>query len=574
MLEQIVLSKILFTPEKFEEYSKELKADTFWAIGHKNLYEAMLSLNEKGSPLDEEFLKKELIKKHKFDEKIILDLMGTIAPNYIVDYIVELQDLHIGRDIHDATIKFQHGEIDPIRLSSLIEKAKNIYKKVETKREEKKEYKHLTPFMKSLLGDLKSINNYPDGMVFSVMLASMAGLIGARAKITNGVNITVFPVIWSMIVAPSSLAAKSTLYNLTKELLFGDIQNKYYDEYEEEKVNYRTIYKGYLALPKEEKLQTDEPEEPTLKQIIFHAGGTPEAKIKSLHNNPKGGVVFYDEMKAELEKGNSNEEYKALKTSLFDGSTFHKELVKGGTMILRTPILSEVGLITEKWLLDATHKNDIASGYMARYLFSVHPKQDFQPLQIREINIDKNKYAHVGELIIDIFKDKDEPILFNLTANARKKYVEWFNEYSKDAFYTETEEEIASSVRLGTYVLKFMLISYIFNNAYKKIDVVGSDNMLHIGEEYFYEAVEIMSVFRDGSDKLLKLFAEANKLNFKIDDFAMKLYKKIEKSTEKKITRSQAVNTRGINKEKVEHLIQTGMLLSTKIEKTEYLSKP
>ena len=119
-----------------------------------------------------------------------------------------------------------------------------------------------------------------------------------------------------------------------------------------------------------------------------------------------------------------------------------------------------------------------------------------------------------------------------------------------------------------------MLISYIFNNTYKKIDVVGSDNMLNIGEEYFYEAVEIMTIFREGSDKLLKLFADANKLNFKIDDFAMKLYKKIEKSKDRKITRSQAVNTRGINKEKIEHLIETGMLLSTKVEKTEYLSKP
>jgi hypothetical protein len=572
--EQAVLSSLFYEPQKLEKYKTELSPEIFFPLGHQNIYKAMLALDEKNMPIEEEFIKKEMTKKGTFDEDLLLQVMVKTPSNYIVNYIKELQELHIKRKIYDATIQFQHGEIDHIKLSSLIAKANSLYKKEEESKLTQREYEHLTPFMRDLFYELKSINDYPDGMVFSVMLASMAGLIGARAKITNTKNITVFPVIWSMIVAPSSLAAKSTLYKFTKECIFGDIQNRYYDEYEEEKINYKTLYKGYMALPKEEKLQTDEPEEPVLKQIIFHAGGTPEAKIKSLYHNPKGGVVFYDEMKSELEKGNSNEEYKALKTSLFDGSVFHKELVKGGTMILRTPILSEVGLITEKWLLDATHKNDIASGYMARYLFSVHPKLDFKPLQIKDIHINKEKYAQAGEFILNMFEKYDEPIEFRLSQNVVKKYIEWFNTYSYDAFYTETEEEIASSVRLGTYVLKFMLISYIFNNAYKKIDILASDNMLEIPDEYFYEALEIMQIFREGSDKLLSLFDKENKLNYKIDDYVKKIYKKIEKAPGGKIKRSAAINTRGLNKEKIDHLIATGMLVSTKVDRTEYLSKP
>jgi len=572
--EQAVLNYLLFNPEKFAEYKNEISESTFFPMGHKDIYRVMRMLNERDMPIDEEFIKRELSKEGKFNDKVMLDIMIVTSNHYIVNYIKELQELHVKREIHEVTVKFQHGEIDTTKLSSLIEKAKNIYKQEEVSKSQERKYKHITPFMKSLFYDLKATNDYPDGMVWSVMLASMAGLIGARAKITNTKNITVFPVVWAMIVAPSSLAAKSTLYNYTKDCIFGDIQKNYYDEYEDEKLNYKTLYKGYMALPKEEKLQTDEPEEPVLKQIIFHAGGTPEAKIKSLSHNPKGGVVYYDEMKAELEKGNSNEEYKALKTSLFDGSIFHKELVKGGTMILRTPILSEVGLITEKWLLDATHKNDIASGYMARYLFSVHPKSDFKPLQIRDMNIDKERYSEVGKFIMDMFKEENEPIEFRLSKNIVHKYINWFNEYSKTSYHTETEEEIASSVRLGTYVLKFMLISYIFNNADKKLDVVASDNKLEIGEEYLDEAIEIMQIFREGSDKLLNLFEGANKLNYKIDDSAMKVYKKIDKSDERKIARSAAINIRGLNKDKIDRLIETGMLIATKIDRTEYLSKP
>ncbi len=573
LAEQAVLSYLLFNPDQFEKYKKDINKEMFFPKTHQDIYSVMLELHEDDKPIDEELIKNRLLKRGEFNEAVMLGIMTNSTNNYIVKYIKELQSLHIKKVVHEATVKFQRGDIEADKLASLIAQAKELYKINEVEIAHQREYEHLTPFVKELFYDLKAVNDYPDGMVWSVMLASMAGLIGARAKVTNGKNVTVFPVVWAMIVAPSSLGAKSTLYKTTRECIFGDLQNKYYDEYEEAKKDYKTLYKGYMALPKEEKLQTDEPEEPICKQVIFHAGGTPEAKIKSLHNNPKGGVVYYDEMKAELEKGNSNEEYKALKTSLFDGSTFHKELVKGGTMILRTPILSEVGLITDKWLLDATHKNDVASGYMARYLFSVHPKYDFQPLQIRDININKEKYSSVGEFIIDIFKEHDEPITFKLSERAQKRYIEWFNEYSYTSFHTETDEEIASSIRLGTYVLKFMLISYIFNMAYKKIDIVASD-MLTIGEEYLDEAIELMNIFREGSDKLLKLFEGANKLNYKIDDAVKKIYDNIEKSEKRKITRSQALNTRGVNKQKLDHLIGTGMLISSKDERTEYLSKP
>jgi hypothetical protein len=572
-VEKTVLSTLLFSPEKLNEYKKELEPNIFWLVSHRDIYETMLHLHDREIPIDEEFIKRELEKQNKFNPDIMIEVISANATSSSMQYIKELQELHIKREIHDATIRFQHGEIDHVKLSSIIEKSKNIYAKSDVQQATKQEYKYLTPFMNSLLYELKEINNYPDSMVWSVMLASMAGLIGARAKVTNGVNVTVFPVVWAMIVAPSSLAAKSTLYNATKECIFGDMQKKFYDEYREEKANYKHIHKGYMALPKEEKLQEDEPEPPTLKQIIFAPGGTPEAKIKNLEHNPHGGVVYFDEMKAELEKANANQEYKALKTSMFDGAPYHKELVNSGTIILDNPVLSEVGLITDKWLLEATHKNDVASGFMARYLFSVNPKTDFEPLQIRRYTLDKEKYSKVSEFVLEMFSRCEDPLMFRLSNEAMHKYENWFNEYSKTSYHTETDEEIASSVRLSTYVLKFMLISYIFNNAYNKLDVVAS-NMFTIGVEYFDEALEIMEIFRQGSDKVLSLFDSSNKLNYKIEDYAMKIYKKIDKSESRKITRSEANNIRGVNKQKIDHLIETGMLISTKTDRTEYLSKP
>jgi len=573
--EQTILSSLLDRPEKFDELSKELSVEIFWLASHKDIYKAMLELNQQGKPLDEDFIRKVLAKDEKSYDDVLLHIIATTSPHYIVNYIKELQELHRHRDINDATMKFQHGAIDSTKLSSLIEIAKKLYTTEDVQQSIVYEYKHLTPFMKSLLGDLKSINDYPDSMVWSVMLPSMAGLIGARAKITNGINLTVPPVIWSMIVAPSSLAAKSTLYRMSKKCIFGDMQKDFYAEYEEKRVDFKTLHKGYLALPKEEKLQTDEPEPPTLEQIVFHAGGTPEAKIKSLQHNPNGGVVYYDEMKAELEVTNANQAYKALKTSIFDGETYHKELVNGGTIILHSPILSEVGLITKPWLLEVAQKNDIASGFMARYLFSVNSRQDFKPLQIDSaFEIDTEKYSKVGRFIIDMFENCEETTIFKLSDEARDKHKDWFNEYSNNVYDTETDEEATASYRLSTYVLKFMLISYIFNNSQKLIDVVASDNMLTIGVEYFDEALEIMELFRNESHKLLQLFEGSNKLNFKLDGIAVKIHNKIESTKDKRITRSTATNIRGLDARKVDYLISTGMLASHKVDRTTYITKP
>lgn len=573
--EQAVINTLIFEPKNYSKYKDMLEADMFFMASHKDIYKAIEQLDLKDKPIDEEFIKKELVIQGKFNPDVLLNILSKNPHHYIVNYIKELQELHRKRVANEATLHYRNGEIDLQKLISLTTSAKNMYVKEETQKTTKNEYKHITPFMKSLLNDLKNINDYPDSMVWSVMLPSMAGLIGARAKITNGINLTVPPVIWSMIVAPSSLAAKSTLYRIAKDCIFGDMQKEFYSEYEERKIDYKTLHKGYLALPKEEKLQTDEPEPPTLEQIVFHAGGTPEAKIKSLEHNPNGGVVYYDEMKAELELTNANQAYKALKTSIFDGETYHKELVNGGTIILHSPILSEVGLITKPWLLEVAQKNDIASGFMARYLFSVNSRHDFRPLRIdSQFHIDTQKYSKVGEFIIKMFENCEETIIFKLSDKAREKHTEWFNEYSKTVYDTETDEEATASYRLSTYVLKFMLISYIFNNAQNLLDVVASDNMLIIGEEYFDEALEIMELFRNESHKLLQLFESSNKLNFKIDDNAVKIYKKIDKADGKKITRSVANNIRGIDKQKIDYLIDTGMIISNRMDRTEFLSKP
>jgi len=573
--EKTLLSSFLFEPIKFEKNKYFLNPKTFYLPAHSEIFITMEELLKNDMPIDEELIKKQLVKRKKFDEQIMLEIMSANPISNIDSYIKELQELHTQRETQLLALKLQHAELSIVDFKIALGKIENLYK-IEEKPEAQLydiDFKKLSPFLGNIVQDLMKINNYPPSMVLSTVLSSMAGLIGARAKITNGVNLTVFPVVWSMIVAPSSVSAKSTLFRFSKKCIFNDMQNELFDKYEEDLESYKEEVKRYQSLPKEDKMRKSKPDRPFPKLLIFANDGTPEAKIMSLSRNQNGGVVYYDEMKAELERSNNDPRYKALKTSIFDGELYHKELVKdGGTFILRNPVLSEIGLITEQWLLESVQKNDIASGFMARYLFSYNTRADFKPLQINKFMIDCEAYSNVGKYIIEMLGiDRKEPLLFTLSAAAQKYYIKWFNDFSRTAFAVETDEEITASYRLSTYVLKFALIIYVFNSAYQKLDIVAS-NMMEVSEECIKSAIYLMELFQNENHKILNLFERNKKLNFKIDDTTIKLQKKIRATDEKMLSKSEAQNgVRGLTAKRLDELVEQGFFKLIKLDRKTYV---
>lgn len=574
--ERVILNSFIFEYKLFDKFKNLLRPETFFIKSHQDIFLIMLQLDKKEKPIDEEFINSTLKLNNMQYEKELLEILTCNPVRNLQTYINELHSLHVKRDITQLTLELQHNKITISEFKNKLNKTENLYtQEVKENISIKVDFKKLSPFLSDIIQDLIKINNYPASMVCSTVLSSMAGLIGARAKITNNINITVYPVIWSMIVAPSSISAKSTLFKFTKKCIFDDMQNELFDEYENNLIKWKEDIKNYQSMAKEDKQRESEPERPRAKLLIFANDGTPEAKIMSLSNNKNGGIVFYDEMKAELERSNNDPRYKALKTSIFDGEVYHKELVKdGSTFILRNPVLSEVGLITEQWLIESVQKNDIASGFMARYLFSYNTRADFKPLQINKFMINCQKYSDVGRFVINMLDiDRKEAVVFRLSSQAEAYYIKWFNDFSRTAYEVETDEEITASYRLSTYVLKFALITTIFDNAYKKLDIVAS-NLLEIDIKCIKSSIYLMELFQEENFKILNLFERNRKLNFKIDNVSVKLQKKIRAAQDKKLSKTEATNgIRGLTKEKLEDLINQGLFKLEKIERTTYITE-
>lgn len=86
--ERSILSSIIFEPQIFEDIN--VKAHDFYLPSHISIFSAMESLHKKDMPIDEEFIKKELIKDKAFDEQVILDIMSMNPISNVKPYVSEI----------------------------------------------------------------------------------------------------------------------------------------------------------------------------------------------------------------------------------------------------------------------------------------------------------------------------------------------------------------------------------------------------------------------------------------------------------------------------------------------------
>ncbi len=90
--ERSVLSSILFDPVTFEELGSLLSSDDFYLPAHQNIFLSMSYLTEVNKPIDEEFIKKDLMQKNCFDADTFLAVMMSNPISNTKAYVDEIVD--------------------------------------------------------------------------------------------------------------------------------------------------------------------------------------------------------------------------------------------------------------------------------------------------------------------------------------------------------------------------------------------------------------------------------------------------------------------------------------------------
>ncbi len=110
--ERSILSSIVFEPSQFDELSVALKVDDFYLPAHQEIFNAMMLLLQKDQPIDEEFIKKELIKAKKFDEQVMLEILAANPISNTQAYVDEVKDKSLKRHLLTLTTEIKRVTVE------------------------------------------------------------------------------------------------------------------------------------------------------------------------------------------------------------------------------------------------------------------------------------------------------------------------------------------------------------------------------------------------------------------------------------------------------------------------------
>ncbi|MDR3162772.1 MAG: replicative DNA helicase [Helicobacteraceae bacterium] len=117
-LERAILSTIIFEPKSFDSAAALIKPEHFYFAPHQMIYSAIVTLAANQSPIDEEFIRKQLAKEDRLNEEALLDVLATSPLSNLLAYIEELTELHIKRELVDLTVEIRRAIYDE-RLDSI-----------------------------------------------------------------------------------------------------------------------------------------------------------------------------------------------------------------------------------------------------------------------------------------------------------------------------------------------------------------------------------------------------------------------------------------------------------------------
>jgi replicative DNA helicase len=106
-IERSVLSSIIFEPSYYSDAAERLTSRDFYLPAHQAIFAAMSEMSAEQIPIDEEFLRKRLIKASRYDEEIMLDILGTTPLSNTYAYIDEIKELALKREIIKLTTEIK-----------------------------------------------------------------------------------------------------------------------------------------------------------------------------------------------------------------------------------------------------------------------------------------------------------------------------------------------------------------------------------------------------------------------------------------------------------------------------------
>jgi len=231
----------------------------------------------------------------------------------------------------------------------------------------------------------------------------------------------IFPHLWLILLAPSSLYHKSSALGVGHRLL--------------------------------NRVSED---------LVYPTEFSPEELLRIIQDQPSGAFFFYEFMSfaTYLER-----DYmlgtKGLFTELYDSPPYRKRKIRKESFVVRYPSFSIFSATTTEWFLEKARERDLFGGWLPRYIFLADTQQlrqdDFPPPpDMSKQNALVKQLYHISEL-------KGEA---HFTADAHKLYKQLYRQFVAKAA-TSDPTLVAFYTRLQMYLLKLALILEVGNDPHR-----------------------------------------------------------------------------------------------------------
>lgn len=363
-------------------------------------------------------------------------------------------------------------------------------------------------FIKDAVEIIREHLNISEDIGLQILLSMMSIVIGNKAHTYNGAMMPLKANLWTIILADSGVSAKSTSMELIKELVLEKLEKKIRTDYE-------SARREYDKLKLAEKQNADEPQ---LQYLFSGQGSTFQGMVKNLSKNPHGLLAAYDEGSEFLNKMINDKQNKASMTSLYEQSTYGRDLVgkegKGEVSWIQDPFISLILISNPHWFNSDVKKSDFVSGFLNRFSI-VHISDKIKLVPFSNPNRHNfDKFQNVAVKIWDYLSGFEKPLEMKLNQDAITRYQEWYEKKTYDESSENAEEYNAFLVRQKTAVLKYAMIIQIFDTTYEAKGLLAHEiqlRYLNIGitiAEHSMENIEILLDSREDKSKTDKYIIE------------------------------------------------------------------
>ncbi|AXA33174.1 DUF3987 domain-containing protein [Francisella adeliensis] len=396
------------------------------------------------------------------------------------------------------------------------------------------------------VSSLANAHQQPIQYIATSSLVSIAGLLGNKVCLDID-DRKAYPILWGMLIGDSGTGKTPSINEPMKPIK--EIDKQLLDDYLKDYANYQTALELYeielkklkakLKDCKDEQKQSIKgeieafkklkPIKPYSREICINTA-TKEALLSQLaDDSPNGLILEIDELMDFIQsviRAEKIEDHK-LYVEAYNNGSFKSKTISRGTQYIDNVTISIIGGVQTQRLIDFTNKYN-GSGLLAR--FQLIPIAEKYQREYKEAKLSfdiKSSYENLLNSlkqipqrfnIVDNEKVKTEPKKYNYTSEAKRLYIDWFNNIEK--VKNESGQSDLMIEYLGKATNTFHALALIYHLA-------DNQDNYNINKEVVQKVIATLEYFYDCADYLYGYnFNKSLDLAKKIVDIKSKLNNK------------------------------------------------